>query len=335
MTNADQGFVINDRTFFWGESFQLVRDLVTVHEEYEASGRGWQLMRVKGTTMCGLGCTEIEIAAPFEDRPVMQVRYYLAPLPPASEGDLHSAYVKMLEPHFGAAKKKEYHYNSNIYKGKIASSGVVFTCNWDTEEVHIGLSVFGGVRHYKGGGQAAALYVYWKNEREAAKHLLVKADEFISVLLQNSNDSGVHRFPLQYPQRPYMDMNNPKTDPRNPEYVPELRYAHLALHTRYTYPTPEPFAKIIGENEVILFHVAELHTTFIANKWDLTFVDDNDTEAPLYTEILPARGPGERRLSVKGFSASDSRASNQLIALTERIEALSGVKATHDEYYDD
>lgn len=328
-------FPVHSQTFDWGITFSEIQQQLSAEAQLIPYSGGWANLRLRGSSNFGLRVTEIEIRAPFPDRPVLQVQYHLSPLPSASEGELHTAYVKVLEEKFGPAKKKEYFYNSNIYKGAISASGVVFTCNWDTQDVHIGISVFGGTRTSESGDHAATLYLQWKNEADAAKLLLPESDQFIQRVLLLSENSASHKFKLAYPQYPFFDFNNTKTDPRKPEYEPLLRAARIALYKRDNYITPDRISKHIAEDEIVLFHVADLHSTFVANKWDMTFVKDNDPQVPQFSDILPARGSGGRELNIKGWNAKDSRESNKLLDFVQWIERLSGVKASMMEYYDD
>ncbi len=331
----ENGFPINSQSFTWGIPFSAIKDQLASQPQLNPYPTGWANLRMRGNMQFGLQVSEIDIRAPFPERPVLQVHYHLAPLPPASEGEWHSAYVKILETHFGPAKKKDYYYNSNIYKGAISSAGVVFTCNWDTRDVHIGISVFGGTRKTEFGDHAATLYIQWKDEVSAAKSLVHESEQFVSKVLELSQSSGLHKFSLAHAQFPFFDFNNKKTDPRAPEYQHELRCARIALYKRNNFATPDQIANALAENEIALFHVAELHSTFIANKWDMTFVKDKEEAPPQFSEILPARGSGGRELDIKGWVARDTRESNKLLDAVQWIERLSGVKASMLQYYDD
>lgn len=331
-TNA---YPINNVVIPWGKTFGEVTPLLSGFGQLPSYPTGWANLHVKGTTIFGLNCPVIEIRAPFPDRPVLQVQYHLAPLSPVATGDLHSAYVQLLTAQLGTPDKQESYYDNTLYKGAYSASAVVFTASWDTADVHLGLSVFGGTRQIHGNDHAATLYLQWKNEVTAAKKLLQEADELVSHFLPLIENAALHKTELAHPQLPFFDFNNQATDPRKPDHAPLLRYARIALYKRNNYPTPVEISRNLKENEIALLHIPEMHSTFLANKWDMTFVKDDGQSPPIFSEILPARGSGGRELTINGWNARDSRESNKLLDLVQWIERLSGVKTIMQEFYDE
>lgn len=326
---------VNGLPVAWLQSFTETREQLRHFAHLTPYPDAWPHVRIRGTSAFGLNCTEIYLGAPREEAPVLRVMYYLSPLPLRNADDLHSPYVEHMERVLGPAAKKKDHYQSAMWQGRLSSGSVVYTAEWATPKVRITLSVFGGQRDTDSGIQAACLFVYWIDERAAAKPFLAQR-EHDATELQRHLTPGivVQKFMLNDVQRPWHIAHHENAQPHEALYDIELRKAQLALYRPGRFALPVHLSAELDEKELWVFRIDALKRTYICNKWDCTFINDNESCEFRFIDLLPARGPGERQLEVSDFGASDAPGSDTLLDAAHWIEQLSGLKLTMIEYPD-
>lgn len=319
----------------WGKPLNEVRVLLDQFEKFKPHG-GWSNVRCICSKVFGLATTVFEVRAPFEDRPVLQVQYEVAPIKPGLFEKLHSPYLNQLEKVLGKPAKSEKLYNQPHLKKEYLSSAVVFSAKWLFDDIRISLSVYGGTRSNDSGPCAAGIFIDWIDEVKAAKPFREKTESFEKLMSEHlSNDIAVNKFKLQNKQRPFRVVHYELSDPYIAEKDNELRTSQMALYMQELFQTPKQIQNQLEEDEIGLYKIQELNKTFISNRWDTIFLTSNDQKALIYYEVLPARGSGGRELELKEIRLEDSKDSFALLDLVQIIEEETGLKVTRRERYDD
>jgi hypothetical protein len=319
----------------WGKPLSEVRVMLEKFEKFKPFG-GWPNIRCKCHNAFGLVATEFEARAPFEDRPVLQVSYEIAPIKSGFLGRPHTPYLKQLENVLGKPTKSEKLYRQNNLKKKYLSSAVVFSAKWIFDDIRISLSVYGGIRNNDSGLCGAGIFIDWIDEIKAAKPFREKAQSFEKLISGYiSNDTVIKKFKLQYKQKPFRVAHFELSDPYIAEKDGNLRASQLSLYNQELIQTPKEIQNKLEEEEIGLYTIIELGKTFISNKWDAVFLNATDEKQLIFYEVLPARGSGGRELKLKELRIKDSRDSNTLLKVIQLIETDIGLKVQMQETYDD
>lgn len=319
----------------WGKPLNEVRVVLDKFEKFKPFG-GWPNIRCKCPNAFGLVTTEFEVRAPFEDRPVLQVQYEIAPIKSGFLERPHTPYLKQLEKVLGKPVKSEKLYRQTHLKKKYLSSAVVFSAKWLFDDIRISLSVYGGTRNNDSGLCAAGIFIDWIDEIKAAKPFREKAQSFGKLISGHvSNDTVINKFKLQYKQKPFRVVHFELSDPYIAEKDDNLRVSQLSLYNQELFQTPKQIQNKLEEDEIALYTIRELGKTFISNKWDTVFLNSTDEKDLIFYEVLPARGSGGRELKLKELRINDSRDSNTLLKFIQLIETDIGLKVQRQETYDD
>jgi hypothetical protein len=335
VTTDTKYYEIDGLKIEWGKPLNEVRPMLEKFERFKPYG-GWPNIRCKSSSIFGLLTTESEIRAPFEDRPVLQVQYEMAPIKPGLFEKLHSPYLKQLEKVLGKPFKTENLYSQPHLKKEYLSSAVVFSAKWLYSDIRISLSVYGGTRSNDSGPCAAGIFIDWTDEVKAAKPFRDKTESFEKIMSEHvNNDILIKKFKLKFKQRPFRVVHYELNDPYIAEKDNVLRASQMALYKQQLYQTPKQIQTQLEENEIGLYKIQALNKTFISNKWDTIFLTPNDEKKLIYYEILPARGSGGRELDLKEIRFEDSKDSSTLLDLVHTIESETGLKVEKSERYDD
>jgi hypothetical protein len=319
----------------WGKPLNEVRFLLDRFEKFKPFG-GWPNIRCKCPNVFGMATTEFEVRAPFEDRPVLQVQYGIAPIKSGFIERLHTPYLKHLESVFGKPVKSEKLYNKPPVKKKYLSSTVVFSAQWLFDDIRISLSVYGDTRNNDSGLCAAGIFIDWIDEIKAAKPFREKSESFEKLIAAHiSDDTVIKKFNLQYKQRPFRVVHFELSDPYVAEKDNKLRTSQLSLYKQELFQTPGQIQSKLEEDEICFYTIKDLGKTFISNKWDTVFLTSADEKPLIFYEVLPARGPGRRELELKDLKIEDARDSDALLNLIQLIETDIGLKIQRQERYDD
>lgn len=326
---------INGMQIAWGKPLHEVRQLLRPFEEFKPYG-GWPNRRGKCTSIFALAASEFEVRAPYEDRPVMQVIYQIAPIASENAQIPHLPYLKQLEQVLGSASKTENLYHQVDLANDYASSSVVFSAKWLFNGVRISLSVYGGTRNNEGRLSAAGIFIDWLDEVKAAEPFRVIASKFEKELSEQIN-AGVEltKFKLLHSQSAYRMVHYEWTDPYLAEKDSELRAAQLALYKKELYQAPALIRAQLKADEIGYYKVADSSKIFISNQWDTVVLSADQSNEMSYWDILPARGSGYKELLLNELRITDDRNSLALLAIVEQIETDLGQKIKRQEAYDD
>lgn len=319
----------------WGKPLSEVRPMLDKFEKFKPFG-GWPNIRCKCPNAFGLVTTEFEVRAPFEDRPILQVQYEIAPIKSGFLERLHAPYLKQLEKVLGKPVNSEKLYSQTHLKKKYLSSAVVFTAKWLFDDIRVSLSVYGATRNNDSGLCAAGIFIDWIDEIKASKPFREKSGSFEKSISEYiSNDTVINKFKLHYKQRPFRVVHFELSDPYIAEKDDNLRASQLSLYNRELFQTPKQIQNNLKDDEIGLYTIRELGKTFISNKWDTVFLTPTEEKDLVFYEVLPAKGSGGRELKLKELRVEDSRDSDTLLKLIQLIETDIGLKIQRHERYDD
>lgn len=319
----------------WGIPLMDVRLMLEDFEKFKPYG-GWPNIRCKCSSIFGLPATEFEVRAPFEDRPVLQVQYQIAPIKPGLFQKQHSPYLKQLVKVLGNPSKSENLYGQPHLKKEYLSSTVVFSAKWLFMDIRISLSVYGGTRSNDSGLCAAGIFIDWIDEIDAAKPYREKTELFEKYMLEHiGNDIAIKKFKLQNKQRPFGVVNYELNAPYIDEKDNKLRASQMSLYKKELYQTPLIISTKLKDDEIGYYKIADFDQIFISNKWDTIYLTPNEKNEMTYWEILPARGSGGRQLDLKELKIEDNVNSLTLLDLVAQIEADIKQVIERRETYDD
>ena len=328
-------YQIDEIKIEWGKTLSEVQTLLDEKKAFNSHG-GWPNIRCSCVEVFGLQTTAVEVRAPFEDRPVMQVTYEIAPIKKALFQKLHSPYLEQLTKVLGKPGKSEEIHNQFNLKKEFLWSSVVFSATWLIEDIRISLSVYGGIRKNDSGLSAAGIFIDWIDEKEAAKPYRQRASRIEKHMAELiSNDITIEKFKLEYKQKCFKVIHYELKDPYIAEHDTELRAAQISLYKPELLQTPSIIQNKLNEYEVCLYKIPGMNEFFVSNKWDTTLISPNKTGKLVFYEILPARGPGGKRLDLNDLSIEDSKNSNALVELSEKLENYAKIKIQKETLYDD
>jgi hypothetical protein len=319
----------------WGKNFSEVSTLLERFQKFK-SYEGWSNIRCKCKNIFGLEATEMEVRAPFVDRPVLQVHYELSPMEPGFFQKIHSPFVKQLEKILGKSVEKKSIERHPGLKKEYMWSAVVYSVTWLFGDIRISLSVYGGTRNNESGPAAAGIFIDWIDEKEAAKPFREEMKKIEDTLAKNI-EAGVSlkKYSLEQKQRPFRVVHFELRDPYIAEKDSELRASQMALYKRELIQTPKRIQSSLQSNEIALYMSPNTTNIFVSNKWDTIYLDSKDENAIIYCEVLPGRGPGGVELKLKELLLEDSKESKPLLNLVQEIETITGLKAQSTKRYDD
>jgi hypothetical protein len=330
-------YEINGLKIDWGKSLSEVRSILEGFEKFQPYG-GWPNIRCKCPEIFGLAATEVEVRAPYEDRPVLQVQYSIAPVNQGSFEMFHSPYLEQLENILGKAVKCESDYTHQGLSKEYLYSVVVFNAKWLFDDIRISLSVYGGTRNDGSGPCGAGIFIDWTNEIKAANPFREKREQLESALSDHIKDNiAFDKFKLSYKQMPFRITHYGLKVSYVAGKESILRAAQMALYTRDLLQTPKIIQGKLYEDEIGFYRVPELNKIFISNKWDTIYIDatEDKEKSLIFHEVLPARWPGGRELELKDLRIKDSKTSDALLHLIQKIETETGIEIQRKETYDD
>lgn len=328
-------FEIDQLQIEWGKPLNAVRPLLENIQQFEAYG-GWPNIRCKCSSIFGLAATETEVRAPFEDKPVLQVQYELAPIQSGFFEKPHSPFLTALEKALGKPVISENLYHQPHLKKEYRSGAVVYSAKWLLKDIRISLSVYGGIRNKESGTCAAGIFIDRIDEVQLAKPFRERTTSFenrLSALIHKG--TAITKFKLQHAQRPFQVVDHDIRLPSAAESDNDLRVSQLSLYKRDLYQTPYLVSSQLEIDEIGYYKVSELNKIFVSNKWDTVFLLPDQKNEITFWNILPARGPGRKELNLKELNINDDKSSSTLTDLVSQIESDTGQKIEIREAYDD
>ncbi|OKS88485.1 hypothetical protein [Mucilaginibacter polytrichastri] len=108
----------------------------------------------------------------------------------------------------------------------------------------------------------------------------------------------------------------------------------MALYKSALFQTPQLIQYRLNDDEIGIYKIPSINEVFVSNKWDTIPISSDNSSKIVFYEILPARGPGGKQLELIDLNIEDSRNSNSLYNLIEKLESY-GIKIQKETRYDD
>jgi hypothetical protein len=327
-------FEVNGIKIYWGKTLNQARSLLKNTEILTNSDKS---VSGKCVEIFGLKANEFSLRSPHSNKPILQVSYEIEPIYTNGFKKRHTPYLEKLQSILGKPIAKEEYYNPIGIKKEFMYSVVIFSAKWQFKDIRISLSVYGGIRNNKSGESGAGIYIDWIDLKKAAKpfinEVITQQNEFIEEIYNKVID---RKFKLNFKQRPFFlpesDQNNPYANITDTK----LRVSQIALYCPTSFITPKQLSKDIEEDEVVLYYSEASGKIYLSNKWDTTFVKNNEYSSEItYYDVLPARGNGRKQLQIKRLFIEDSRDSNSILKLVRAIEDITGKEVKKLDGFDD
>jgi hypothetical protein len=328
----DQHFFVDDQPLPWGLSLAEV-DAGLSGRAWLVPYGGWPNLRSVCRSVLGLAAVECNLRGPAWHKPVLQVSYQLAPPPghpgpgPADPAYWTAPLSQLLGPPTKAGP------SANPAPG---AGSVVYSAEWQRPQLHLSLSVYGGVRAEAAGPAAAGLYLHWQDELTAAAPYVAAAAARSNAL--NARFGWISReliFRTAQPQTGYFWLPSPASTAEAARAETRLRQAQRALYRDNLCDTPTTLQEQLTEHEVALWPVRGRGATWaVSTKWDTTVLKAPDWP-PLELHLLhPAKGSGTQWLAVGDLRLHDSYGAPGLGQLAAALERYAGAPVRRTEDYD-
>lgn len=320
-------FPLDDQLLAWGTTLDEAEQQLTSRPWLTPYG-GWPNLRSPCREVLGLPAVECNLRGPARRKPIMQASYELAP-PPAHRGPgpADPAYwveplTRVLGPPTQAGP------NPHAYAG---SGSVGYTARWEQPLLHVGLSVFGGLRQEESGRASAGLYFDWRD-------VLTAARPFYEAALADSAALAAEYERLVLPPQLF-DTRQRQGYSGDPAPAGDAaaqtrwRQSERALYREGLLETPPPLQARLSPTQLALWRVPTRAAWAISTQYDTVLLPDADPAAVELVTLHPAKGGGNVQLSAGALSLNDAYNAPALPRLAQALERV-GVAVRRDEDYD-
>ncbi|MEX0957089.1 MAG: hypothetical protein WDZ83_17990 [Rhizobiaceae bacterium] len=312
MESLDSGFAIGGRRHAWGIT---LTELVAIQNDVTFPSETCVLAPC-GEAL-GLAATSAEATAPRPDRPVLQIKYELAPVDGVPLPD-PAVFAGHLTERFGApGETSEYEIPTN----GDTSGSVRFYSNWKAGDCSVGLSLYGAPRQTSHGLGPGCLWLSWSPVKAAQPYLgewRARAGE-----LARRQPADIIGFRFGATQFPVFGGGREAA----------WREANYALYHPELLTTPPSIAALIGENGAAFWRYGD-DNWCASTAWD-TAVLQTDTAVEIrWNDIAPAKGGGFSEIAIGGWSVRDYHGSRPIRDALDRLKTTGGVRIEHLTGYD-
>lgn len=312
MESLGSGFAIGGRHYPWGVTLAdltAIQGDVTFPSETCASAPCSEAL--------GLAAIGAKATAPRPDRPVLQIKYELAPVEGAPLPD-PEIFVGQLTERFGAPVESSEH---GIPRGGDPSGRVRFHAGWNAGDCSIGLSLYGAPRQTSHGSGPGCLWLSWSPVKAAEPYIgewRARAREL--ALQEPAGITGVQFAAKQFP-----------VFGGGQEAV--TREASYALYHPELLPTPPSIAALIGENGAAFWRHGESNWC-ASTAWDTAVLRTDTAVEICWNDVAPAKGGGFSEIAIGRWSVRDYHGSRSIREALDSLESMPGASIKHLTGYD-
>ncbi|MBK8034873.1 MAG: hypothetical protein IPK17_36290 [Chloroflexi bacterium] len=312
--------LLGGRELFIGEILDTIPQRVAPGLVLGPMRQGWPSYRLLEQHIFGLKCLVADARGPYEDRECVQQIFELTLDADYPLAELESRYLTKIEPVIGRPIK------ANRYATQSAAQ-VAYSADWDSADLRVTLSIYGGPRASHGGMATAGLFVNLRDELPIMARYAAALSARESALWGTLTSPDVlHISRLQTKLTPF------SLQPWAVQSDPVRRKAQKAFYKRDLLETPPLVSQRLAANEVMLWrHSAHL---FVSTQFDTVQLVTGQTTLEV-VNILPARGGGGLSVHVGELQITDVPGSRPLTELVEAIQAVCAVRYRYQETYDD
>lgn len=314
--------ILGGHELFVGELLNTVPSRVPPAQVVESPRVGFTGYRLLDSQIFGMTVRTTQVIAPLEDREITQQIFDLALEDSIAPSQAESTYLSRIRETLGTP------ISSARYPNLAAiPSMVVFTADWEWEDLRISLSLYGGARQSPHGITTAGLFMRLKNE-------LILAEKYLTPLMEREQKLwGDLRTPeiiakaaLKEPLRPFFRrVNGAFPADRHTRRLQKAFYQHDLFET------PPAVSAQLSENDLVLWrHNGQV---FVSTAFDTVHLIPNRTPVEVM-RVLPAKGEGGLLVQIGDMEITDRHASKSLVSLTETLQKVCPVNYRYRETRD-
>lgn len=331
---SDSAYFVDAVELTWGLTLKQARELITEDKLLRSYG-GQSNFRARCKDAFGFRVTEVNVRAPREDAPVLQVSYELsAPDDDASTVD-PGFWVNTISQLLGEPEKNP---DPLSYPLDPSSSGsVIYNTHWLAGNVRVTLSTYGGYRENEEGAiSIASLFIDWENEILFAEPYLEAVEQIEqSLVVANAASYARDIVAIGSRQTPYYLANYYLENPHAAAEDNALRRAQRVLRKPQLFDTPARLASLLTENSALIWQPEGQRNFVFSTRWDSVYCYPDPAENTIsWVNMLPAKGAGGMSLSVNGLSVSGPHSCEAISELAGRISAIQNNTIKCMEGYD-
>jgi hypothetical protein len=318
------GFQLGTTDYVWGTT---LAEALAHHPPLAADQRSATFAAM---ALPGLPVLSATIRAPAADRPVLQV-WYDMPYDPHTASD--AALLQLLTPLLGTPTSQTHHPPTSVAH---QSAHVRCVFGWSLPGVHVGVSIFGAPRRTPQGLVLAALYADWEDEIAAAapfRPALAQADAQLALWAADASALGC--FTLVVAQAPFYVANYRASNPHRARSDETLRSAQRCLYKPRLRQTPDQLARQLRSEQVLLWSNPTVQVWGVSTSADTVCFASDEVVFASFTQLAPARGPGQTQLAIDELTLIDQVQSGGLASLvkclqTHGLALVSSITADDD-----
>ncbi|BBA32747.1 hypothetical protein sS8_0782 [Methylocaldum marinum] len=211
------------------------------------------------------------------------------------------------------------------------ANSVPFWARWESPEISVGLSIFGGLRKVEGGQSAGILSLGWSTRLAAQPYMEEWRMHVARLSAMAERPSQLRTFVLDWPQNTYW-----LTGDASPEAL-AAREAQISLYQPALLDTPANIAAKLNPQSFALWNSNEHGIWCASTLRDSVMFEIGRPVQATWVELLPAKGAGYAMLQLgkHGFWYVQARHGSRAIRdAAEMLAAFPGVTVKQEGGYD-
>jgi hypothetical protein len=312
MESLNTGFVFGARRYAWGTTLAEL----AAHEGHADRGADRPATAPCAEAL-GLATISAEATAPRPDRPVLQIKYELAPVGGAPLPD-PAVFAAPLSQRFGAPGASS---GYDIPTSGDPSGSVRFHAGWNACDCSIGLSLYGAPRQTSHGTGPGCLWLSWSPVKAAEPY--VGEWRARAGRLARRQPADIVGFRFRATQIPVFGGGKDAA----------LREANYALYHPELLPTPPSIAALVGGNGAAFWRYGESHWC-ASTVWDTAVLRTDTAVQICWNDVAPAKGGGFSEIAIGRWSVRDYHGSRAIREALDKLETMPGVSINHLTGYD-
>lgn len=311
MHDVQKGFRIGDQFVSWGTTLAEACRLLGIepghgcHRAEEA--------RLPCASAYGFAAVSAHLDAPATDRPVMGVVFELAP-----DGTGTPEPESWAAPLSECLGPPDQVTRSEIPSYVDPSNAVPFWARWESPEISIGLSIYGGLRRVDGGRSAGSLSLSWSTQLAAQPYIEEWRTRVAQLATMAERPSQLRTFVLDWPQSAYW-----LTGDATPEAL-AAREARISLYQPALLDTPASIAAKLNSRSFALWRSDEHGIWCASTLRDSIMFELGQPVQVTWIDLQPAKGAGLARLELGKYGVWHVEAPHRSPTIRDAAQMLAG-----------
>jgi len=321
MQNLQKGFRIGEQFVSWGATLAEACRLLGIppghgcHRAEEA--------RLPCASAYGFAAVSAHLEAPATDRPVMSADFELAP-----DGTGTPEPERWAAPLSERLGPPDQVTRSEVPSYVDPADFVPFWARWESPEISVGLSIYGGLRKVDGGQSAGALSLSWSTQLAAQPYIEEWRTRVARLAAVAERPSRLQTFVLDQPQNAYGLTGN-----ATPQAL-AAREARISLYQPALLDTPASIAAKLNPRSFAVW-TSEPHGIWCAStRRDSVMFELGQPVQAVWVDLQPAKGPGSAMLELGAWTVYGRHGSPAIRDAAQMLAAFPGVTVKQQGGYD-